>query len=188
MEIDRQTIPVMRLARNGHTKQSTSFDRVRVRLQLRVGNRFMSRIGNKPVPIVDGVKVTVSGGAINVEGPKGKLSYELRPEVEVAVEESEVKVTRRSDNKSARAFHGLTRALVANMIVGVKDGYEKKLELQGVGYVCSIKRPHRHEGCILAGRNLYPRQGHDAGERRYPRCGIQRHAVLRRRNGIVRRS
>lgn len=99
----------------------------------------MSRIGNKPVPIVDGVKVTVSGGAINVEGPKGKLSYELRPEVEVAVEESEVKVTRRSDNKSARAFHGLTRALVANMIIGVKDGYEKKLELQGVGYVCSIK-------------------------------------------------
>lgn len=99
----------------------------------------MSRIGNKPVPIVDGVKVNVANGSINVEGPKGKLSYELRPEVAVVIEDNEVKVSRHANNKSSRAFHGLTRALVNNMIIGVKDGYEKKLELQGVGYVCSIK-------------------------------------------------
>ena len=99
----------------------------------------MSRIGNKPVPIIDGVKVSVSGGSINVEGPKGKLSYEYRPEVDVVVEDNEVKVNRHKNDKNSRAFHGLTRALVNNMIIGVKDGYEKKLELQGVGYVAQIK-------------------------------------------------
>lgn len=108
----------------------------------------MSRIGNKPVPIADGVKVSVAGGAINVEGPKGKLTYQHRPEVEVAVEEGAVKVSRRANDKNSRAFHGLTRSLVNNMIIGVKDGYEKKLELQGVGYVCSI-----------AGKNLKLRVG-----------------------------
>ncbi|MFK7768613.1 MAG: 50S ribosomal protein L6 [Mariniblastus sp.] len=98
----------------------------------------MSRIGNKPVPIIDGVKVNVAGGMISVEGPKGKLSYAHRPEVDVAVEEGEVKVSRQRNDKSSRAFHGLTRSLVNNMIIGVKEGYEKKLELQGVGYVCQV--------------------------------------------------
>ncbi len=100
----------------------------------------MSRIGNKLVPVVDGVKVSVSDGTVNVEGPKGKLSYKLRPEVELKIDDDgkQVAVSRRSDEKSARAYHGLTRALINNMIIGVKDGYEKKLELQGVGYVCSI--------------------------------------------------
>jgi large subunit ribosomal protein L6 len=98
----------------------------------------MSRIGNKPVPIIDGVKVSVANGTVNVEGPKGKLSYAHRPEVDVAVEEGEVKVTRKANDKNSRAFHGLTRSLVSNMILGCKEGYEKKLELQGVGYVCQI--------------------------------------------------
>lgn len=99
----------------------------------------MSRIGKKPVPIIDGVKVSLSNGTINVEGPKGKLSYTHRPEIELAVEDNQVQVTRRGDDKFSRSFHGLTRALVSNMILGVKEGYEKKLELQGVGYVCQIK-------------------------------------------------
>ena len=98
----------------------------------------MSRIGNQPVPIVDGVKVSVTGGVINVEGPKGKLSYEHRPEVDVVVDEGVVKVSRQKNDKSSRAFHGLTRSLINNMIIGCKEGYEKKLELQGVGYVCQI--------------------------------------------------
>ncbi len=98
----------------------------------------MSRIGNKPVSITDGVQVNLTDNAISVEGPKGKLSYSLRPEVSVVIEEGEVKVARKRNDKSSRAFHGLTRALVQNMIVGVKDGYEKKLELQGVGYVCQV--------------------------------------------------
>ena len=99
----------------------------------------MSRIGKKPVPIIDGVKVSVAGGSINVEGPKGKLSYELRPEVDVVIEDNEVKISRKGNDKNSRAYHGLTRALVNNMIIGVKEGYEKKLELQGVGYVCQVK-------------------------------------------------
>jgi large subunit ribosomal protein L6 len=67
------------------------------------------------------------------------LSYTHRPEIEIAVEDNQVQVTRRGDDKFSRSFHGLTRALVSNMILGVKEGYEKKLELQGVGYVCQIK-------------------------------------------------
>lgn len=98
----------------------------------------MSRIGNKPVSIIDGVQVNVSDSEINVEGPKGKLSYTHRPEVSVVIEDGEVKVSRGRNDKNSRAFHGLTRALVQNMIVGVKEGYEKKLELQGVGYVCQV--------------------------------------------------
>lgn len=99
----------------------------------------MSRIGKKPVPIIDGVKVSVVNGEISVEGPKGKLSYRHRPEVDVQVADNEVTVSRHDDDKFSRSFHGLTRALISNMITGVKEGYEKKLELQGVGYVCQIK-------------------------------------------------
>ncbi len=101
----------------------------------------MSRIGNKPVKILDGVKVNVADGAIAVEGPQGKLSYELRPEVDVKIDDDnkQIVVTRKSDARTSRAFHGLTRALIHNMVDGVKQGYEKKLELQGVGYVCSLQ-------------------------------------------------
>jgi large subunit ribosomal protein L6 len=100
----------------------------------------MSRIGNKPVPIIDGVKVAVAGSQLNVEGPVGKLSIELRPEVDVAINEEskEAVVTRKKDDRISRAMHGLTRALINNMVIGCKEGYEKNLELQGVGYVCNI--------------------------------------------------
>ena len=101
----------------------------------------MSRIGNKPVAILDGVKVSISGNTINVEGPQGKLSYEHRPEVKIEMddENKSLVVSRNNDNRESRAYHGLTRALVNNMIFGVKNGYEKKLELQGVGYVASLQ-------------------------------------------------
>lgn len=98
----------------------------------------MSRIGNKPVPVLDGVKVNIDGRNINVEGPNGKLNYELRPEIEAAIEENEVIVKRRDDQRESRAYHGLTRALINNMIHGVKNGYEKQLEVVGVGYVASV--------------------------------------------------
>ena len=93
----------------------------------------MSRIGNKPITLLDGVKVSLNGNTISVEGPKGKLSYDHRPEVKIAVDEDDksIVVSRDKDDRESRAYHGLTRALVNNMIVGVKDGYEKKLELQG---------------------------------------------------------
>jgi len=99
----------------------------------------MSRIGKKPVPIEGGAKVSVEGRLINVEGPKGKLSFEHRPEVAVAVEGDKVVVTGDVLNRESRMYHGLTRALVANMIVGVTKGYEKRLEIIGVGYLAAIK-------------------------------------------------
>ena len=97
----------------------------------------MSRIGKQPVPIIDGVSVNLDGKTINVEGPEGKLSFEFRPEISVEVDGNMVKVSRNNDSRESRAYHGLTRALINNMIQGVKTKYEKKLELQGVGYVCS---------------------------------------------------
>ena len=98
----------------------------------------MSRIGNKIINVLDGVKVSVNDDAVNVEGPKGKLSFPLDSNLAVKVDDGTVSVSRSSDVRTARAMHGLTRAVIQNMIIGVKDGYEKKLELQGVGYVCKL--------------------------------------------------
>ncbi len=101
----------------------------------------MSRIGRKPVEIPAGVKVNLEGNTVNVEGPKGKLSFTHRDEVKVEVTDDgkTVNVSRDSDQGLARALHGLTRALINNMVLGVKTGYEKKLEIQGVGYQASVK-------------------------------------------------
>lgn len=101
----------------------------------------MSRIGKKPVSVLDGVKVSVADRLVSVEGPKGKLQMRHRPEVtvEVAANGAAINVGRGNDERESRALHGLTRALINNMIFGVKNGYEKRLEIIGVGYVCSIK-------------------------------------------------
>ena len=101
----------------------------------------MSRIGKKPVDILDGVKVSLSDRTVSVEGPQGKLQYEHRPEVEVKLDEEakHILVIRSSDEREARAYHGLTRSLLNNMVEGVKNGYEKRLEIVGVGYVGSIQ-------------------------------------------------
>ncbi len=101
----------------------------------------MSRIGKKPVTVVDGVKVNVANQVVTVEGPKGKLEFSYRPEVSVEVSEDgrSVVVSRDTEERTARELHGLTRAVINNMIVGVKDGYEKRLEVVGVGYICAIQ-------------------------------------------------
>jgi large subunit ribosomal protein L6 len=101
----------------------------------------MSRIGKKPVPVPDGVKIQIADRLITIEGPKGKLEWEHRPEVSVAYDETAkmLTVTRRDDERQSRALHGLTRALVVNMIVGVTQGYEKRLEIQGVGYLAALQ-------------------------------------------------
>ncbi len=101
----------------------------------------MSRIGKKPVSVVDGVKVSVADQLVTVEGPKGKLQFAHRPEVKVLVDDDgrSVTVTRDTEERTARELHGLTRAVINNMILGVKDGYEKKLEIVGVGYICSLQ-------------------------------------------------
>jgi len=99
----------------------------------------MSRIGNKPVSIVEGVQVDVDDRVVSVKGPKGTLQFQHRPEVMVRVEDGSVSVSRASNERVARELHGLTRALINNMIQGVKNGYEKKLEIVGVGYLCAIQ-------------------------------------------------
>ncbi len=96
----------------------------------------MSRMGKRPIPVPNNVKVTISGQLITVEGPKGKLTYTHRPEVEVLYNESEkaIIITRKDESRLAKAYHGLTRALVANMVTGVTEGYSKTLEIYGTGY------------------------------------------------------
>jgi large subunit ribosomal protein L6 len=101
----------------------------------------MSRIGKKPVKVPGGVKVAVNGSQVSVQGPLGKLEQTFRPEVSVAFDSGagEVRIARSSETHLARALHGLTRALINNMVIGVTQGYEKKLEIQGVGYLAAIQ-------------------------------------------------
>ena len=99
----------------------------------------MSRIGKKPVPVPNGVTVTVNGNAISVKGPKGELSRKLHPDMQVKVENGTVTVNRPSDQDQHRALHGLTRSLIANMVEGVTNGFEKRLEIQGVGYRAALR-------------------------------------------------
>ncbi len=94
----------------------------------------MSRIGKKPISIPQGVTVAVEGSAVRVDGPKGKLSHTLPPGVSASADGSVLSVARSSDHRSTRALHGLTRSLLANMVHGVKDGFERKLEIVGIGY------------------------------------------------------
>ena len=99
----------------------------------------MSKIGKLPVSIPEGVTVQLSQNRIEVSGPEGDLSFTFRPEVDIAVENSTIKVARKQETKFAKSLHGLTRSLVANMIKGVSQGHEKVLELIGVGYRASIQ-------------------------------------------------
>ena len=99
----------------------------------------MSRIGNKPVEIPDGVEVAIEPGRVTVKGPKGELTQEVSPDMKVELDDGVVTVARPTDRGPHRALHGLTRSLVQNMVIGVTEGYEKHLELQGVGYRAQSK-------------------------------------------------
>jgi large subunit ribosomal protein L6 len=94
----------------------------------------MSRIGRKPIPIPDGVKVAIDGNVVRAEGPKGKLTQPLCVGMTAKVEGKVLTIERGDDSRTARSLHGLTRSLVANMVHGVKDGYERKLDIVGIGY------------------------------------------------------
>ena len=94
----------------------------------------MSRVGRKPVPVPKGVAVTISGHDVTVKGPKGTLQRRFHPAMQIALDGQELAVTRPSDERQHRALHGLTRALLANMVIGVTEGYARQLELHGVGY------------------------------------------------------
>ncbi|HEU5142497.1 MAG TPA: 50S ribosomal protein L6 [Solirubrobacterales bacterium] len=99
----------------------------------------MSRIGRKPIPVPDSVTVEVAPGSVAVKGPKGELTQALSSEMKVEQDDGAVTVTRPTDRAEHRALHGLTRSLIANMVEGVTEGYQKRLEIQGVGYRAALK-------------------------------------------------
>jgi large subunit ribosomal protein L6 len=94
----------------------------------------MSRIGKKPIPIPQGVKVQLDGLTVRAEGPKGKLSQDVPAGLTARVADGTLVIERHGEDRRARALHGLARALVANMVTGVKDGFERRLEIVGIGY------------------------------------------------------
>lgn len=99
----------------------------------------MSRIGKQPIAIPPKVKVEVKGQTVSVEGPKGKLTWELPRRTSIKVDGANVVVTRTGDDAQVKALHGLSRALVNNMVRGVSEGFVKKLEIQGVGFKASVQ-------------------------------------------------
>jgi large subunit ribosomal protein L6 len=100
----------------------------------------VSRIGRQPVPVPKGVDVAISGHHVKIKGPLGEIERTFHPEVEISLEEGELRVQRTSDSKPRRALHGLTRALLSNMVVGVSEGFKKELEIVGVGYRAEPKK------------------------------------------------
>lgn len=99
----------------------------------------MSRIGQAPIPVPSDVEVHIDMGSVTVRGPRGELSRPLPEKIEIAKEDGELRVTRTTEQREVKALHGLIRSLVANMVQGVTQGYEKALEIQGVGYRAAKK-------------------------------------------------
>ena len=99
----------------------------------------MSRIGRQPIPVPTGVTVAIEPELVTVKGPKGELSERIKRDITVVQEDGQLVVTRPTDRGEHRALHGLTRTLVANMVTGVTDGFEKRLEIHGVGYRAQLK-------------------------------------------------
>jgi large subunit ribosomal protein L6 len=98
----------------------------------------MSRIGKKPIPLTNGVEARIEAGVVNVKGPKGELNQVIVDRVSVVVEDGNILVMRQGDDRRSRSFHGLMRSLLANMVVGVSDGFSKSLEVNGVGYRAEV--------------------------------------------------
>jgi len=122
----------------------------------------MSRIGKRPIEVPAGVTVTLDPGRVTVHGPKGELRQVVPQRIAIAHDEGQIVVTRPTERGEDRALHGLTRTLVANMVEGVTKGFEKRLELQGVGYRAA-----------LAGANLELQVGYSHPVRITPRQGIE---------------
>jgi large subunit ribosomal protein L6 len=102
----------------------------------------MSRVGKNPIAIPDKTKVEIKDSLVTITGPRGTLSRDIHPEMRAAVEDNQIVVSRPSDAKRHRALHGLTRALLNNMVVGVTDGYKRELQIIGVGYRAEMKGKH----------------------------------------------
>ena len=99
----------------------------------------MSRVGNKPIDLAEGVEVKVNKTSVSVKGPKGSLAREIHPEIKVKVEDNQIVVSRPNESRRFKSLHGLYRTLLQNMVTGVTQGFEKKLEIVGVGYKGELK-------------------------------------------------
>ncbi|MCL2883247.1 MAG: 50S ribosomal protein L6 [Coriobacteriia bacterium] len=99
----------------------------------------MSRIGKLPIPIPAGVEVSIQGSVVKAKGPKGELSQEIKPMISARLEDAVLLIERADDSREARAYHGLYRTLINNMVVGVSEGFSKSLEIIGVGYRAALK-------------------------------------------------
>ncbi len=114
----------------------------------------MSRIGKKPVPIPGGVKLNVSGATVSVSGPKGQLTWDLPRPITAVVEGNQVVIRRPDDTARNRALHGLSRALVANMVRGCAEGYSRSLEIYGTGYSAAVEGKNLLLNCGYMGRGV----------------------------------
>lgn len=99
----------------------------------------MSRVGKKPIKIPENVEVKIEGQKVIIKGPKGELFLEIRPEIGIKIKDKEIKIFLKKETKKSKAFWGTTRALLANTILGVTEGFEKKLEIQGLGYRAKLE-------------------------------------------------
>lgn len=99
----------------------------------------MSRIGKQPIPVPAGVDITIEGASVTVKGPKGVLSQSFDPDMQLTLEDGAIHVRRPTDERRHRSLHGLTRTLIANMVVGVSEGFRKDMEIVGVGYRAVLK-------------------------------------------------
>jgi large subunit ribosomal protein L6 len=99
----------------------------------------MSRIGRKPIDIPDGVTIEIKNGLVQVKGPKGVLCYQINPNLSIDQEDRKLIINRKSEDKKVRSLHGLTRTLINNMVIGVSQGYQKSLEVVGVGYRAAVQ-------------------------------------------------
>jgi large subunit ribosomal protein L6 len=116
----------------------------------------MSRIGKLPIPLPSGVTVTLNGQSVAVQGPKGSLAIAAHPAIQVAVEGQQLVCRRSSDEKAHKALHGMTRALLRNMVDGVVKGFERRLELVGVGYRAALLGPNLNLALGYSHPILYP--------------------------------
>jgi large subunit ribosomal protein L6 len=105
----------------------------------------MSRVGKQPIPVPSGVEVSIEGAHVTVKGPKGTLEHDAPPTISVSRDGDDIVVTRPDDERENRALHGLTRSLVANMVRGVSEGYQRDLEIVGVGYRATAQGPSKLE-------------------------------------------
>ncbi len=118
--------------------------------------KIMSRIGKQPILLPEKVKVTLRDGQVEIEGPQGKLALKLPEWVSVEVETKQLLVKRANDERSARANHGLTRALLANMVKGVNEGFKRELDISGVGYRAEVKGNELHLAVGFSHPVVYP--------------------------------